>query len=96
MTGQENVIQANNKLIAMGVHEQFLIDFASGPAPAKGQVTCQRDRGVSGPPLKVLLGKDGTRVIKPAASGNNTGAGTWHVASCTITPVESPGNTGSG
>jgi hypothetical protein len=96
MTGQENIIQANNKLIAMGLHEQFLIDIVTGPAPVRGPVDCQRDPGVSGPPLKVLLGQDGTQVIKSGAAGNNTGEGTWHLANCTVTRVESPGNTGAG
>ena len=90
ISGQENIIQANNKLTAMGLHEQVLIDIVSGPAAAKGPVNCQRDPGASGPPLKVLLAPDGTEGIRSGTSGNNTGVGTWHLAKCTITPVESP------
>ena len=72
------VPQANAKLNAMGIDEQVNIEMVSGPALAKGPVSCIPEPGVSGPPLKVLVGKDGTEVI----TGSNTGAGTWHLAAC--------------
>ena len=49
----------------------------------------------AGPPVKVLLGKDGTQVI---ASGN-TGAGTVHLSSCVYYKSVTrggAGNTGAG
>jgi hypothetical protein len=79
---RENIVQANAKLTAMGIHEQVDIYMASGPATVKGAVACQAEAGVSGPALKVLLDKDGTEVIEPGTTGNNTGVGTWHMMSC--------------
>jgi hypothetical protein len=79
---KENIVLANAKLTAMGIHEQFDIYMASGPATVKGAVDCQPAPGVSGPPVKVLLANDGTEVIEPGTTGDNTGVGTWHIASC--------------
>ena len=90
---KQNIVQANAKLTAMGLHEQFDIYMASGPATTPGAVTCTREPGVSGPPLKVLLDKDGTEVIKPGTTAGNTGVGTWHIRSC---KVFAPGDTGPG
>ncbi|MGI8715925.1 MAG: hypothetical protein ACR2NR_22640 [Solirubrobacteraceae bacterium] len=80
-----SIVAANNKLAAMGIHEQFGIDMASGPAPVSGAVKCQPKPGesVSGPTVKVLVGKDGTEVIHPA-TGGNTGVGTFHLAACYV------------
>ena len=93
--------QANAKLTAMGIHEQVDIQMVSGPAPVKGPVSCTPEPGASGPPLKVLAGKDGTEVIQPGTAGDNTGVGIWHLASCSVyntgkTGSGSTGNTGSG
>ena len=91
--------QANAKLTAMGSHEQVTIYMASGAAAVSGPVTCTPAPGVShlpGPPVKVLVGKNGTEVI---TGSGNTGAGTWHLGSCTLTGDNgsgSSGNTGSG
>jgi hypothetical protein len=91
--------QANAKLTAMGTHEQVTISMASGAAAVSGPVTCTPAPGVShlpGPPVKVLVGKNGTEVI---TGSGNTGAGTWHLGSCTLTGDNgsgSSGNTGSG
>lgn len=97
---EENIVQANAKLTAMGIHEQFDIYMASGPATVKGAVDCQPEPGVSGPPLKVLLDKDGTEVIEPGTTGDNTGVGTWHIASCktfkTGDTAPGTGNSGAG
>jgi hypothetical protein len=96
---EQNIVQANAKLTAMGIHEQFDIYMASGPATTSGPVSCAPQPGASGPPLKVLLAKDGTEVIKPGTTGGNTGVGTWHIASCKTFKTGdtgSTGNTGSG
>jgi hypothetical protein len=84
--------QANAKLTAMGIHEQVTIYMASGAAAVSGPVTCAPAQGVSGPPVQVLVGTNGTEVI----SSGNTGAGTWHLASCHVTGDTGSGNTGSG
>jgi hypothetical protein len=98
MSQEQNIVQANAKLIAMGIHEQFYVWMASGPAPVKGAVNCTPKAGVSGPPLKLLLDKDGTEVIKPGTTGDNTGVGTWHVRACFATTdtgiTGNSGNTG--
>ena len=83
--------QANAQLTAMGIHEQIIIDMASGPAAVSGAVTCAPAPGVSGPQVKVLIGTDGTQVI----GSGNTGAGTWHLASCTLTGDSGSGNSGN-
>ena len=90
----EALPQANQKLTAMGIHEQVTIYMASGSAPVSGPVACTPEPGVSGPPVKVLVGTNGTQVI----GSGNTGAGTWHLASCRITGDGSgnSGNTGAG
>jgi hypothetical protein len=83
--------QANAKLTSMGTHEQISVQMAPGAAAVNGPVECTSSTpgaSVPGPPVKVLVGTDGTQVI---ASGN-TGAGTWHLAACY---VHNAGNTGS-
>jgi hypothetical protein len=88
---------ANQKLAQMGIHEQVIIYDASGPAPVSGPVTCTPEAGVSGPTLKVLLGTNGTEVIQPGTTGDNTGVGTWHMTHCIATGDNSTtGNTGAG
>jgi hypothetical protein len=83
--------QANAKLTAMGIHEQITIDMASGAAAVSGPVTCTPAPGVSGPPVQVLVGSNGTEVI----DSGNTGAGTWHLAACHTTGDTGSGNTGN-
>jgi hypothetical protein len=90
--------QANAKLTAMGIREQVTIDVAPGAAAVSGPVTCTPAPGVSnlpGPPLKVLVGKDGTEVIAPGTTAGNTGVGTWHLAACHLTGDTGSGNTGN-
>ena len=87
----EALPQANQKLTAMGIHEQVTIYMASGPAPVSGPVPCTPAPGVSGPPVKVLVGTDGTEVI----GSGNTGAGTWHLGACSITGDSGSGNSGN-
>jgi hypothetical protein len=88
---QESALpQANAKLTAMGIHEQITIGMASGVAAVSGPVNCTPAPGVPGPAVKVLVGTNGTEVIE----SGNTGAGTWHLASCYVSDTGS-GNTGS-
>jgi hypothetical protein len=88
---------ANHKLTAMGIHEQVTIYMTSGPAAISGPVTCKLAPGanLSGPPLKVLVGKDGTEVISPGQTAGNTGVGTYHLDRCVVTGGTGSGNTGS-
>ena len=90
--------QANAKLKAMGIPEQVTIYMQSGPAAIAGPVTCTPAPGASGPALKVLVGTNGTEVIKPGTTGDNTGVGTWSLNHCTVfsssNSVGNSGNTG--
>jgi hypothetical protein len=86
--------QANHKLTDMGIHEQITIDMAAGAAAVSGPVACTPAPGVSnlpGPPVKVLVGTNGTQVIE----SGNTGAGTWHLAACHLTGDTGSGSTGN-
>jgi hypothetical protein len=86
--------QANCKLTDVGIHEQITIYMATGAAAVRGPVTCTPAPGVSnlpGPPVKVLVGTNGTEVI----GSGNTGAGTWHLAACHLTGDTGSGNTGN-
>src|SRR6516165_520715 len=91
----EALPQANQKLTAMGIHEQVTIYMASGPAPVSGPVPCTPAAGVSGPPVKVLVGANGTEVIGSGTTGGNTGVGTWHLGACSLTGDSGSGNTGN-
>jgi hypothetical protein len=91
----QDIVQANAKLASMGINEGFFVSIGSGPATVKGPVTCKAGSGVTGPTVKVVLGKDGTEVIKPGTTGGNTGVGTWHIASCTTTDGSNTGGTGN-
>jgi hypothetical protein len=88
---------ANHKLTAMGIHEQVTIYMASGAAAVSGPVTCTAAPGanLSGPQLKVLVGKDGTEVIGSGGTAGNTGVGTYHLDHCVVTGDTSSGNTGN-
>ena len=89
---------ANHKLTAMGVHEQISIYMASGAAAIGGAVNCTPAPGVSNlpaPPVKVLVGTDGTEVISAGQNAGNTGEGTWHLARCLVSGDTGSGNTGS-
>jgi hypothetical protein len=90
--------QANAKLTAMGTHEQIGIEMATGPALVEGPVNCvPKPAGTKlpGPPVKVLVGKDGTEAIAPGTTGDNTGVGTWHLAACYVSKAGYTGNTGN-
>jgi hypothetical protein len=94
----EALPDANRKLTAMGIHEQVTVYMATGPAAVSGPVTCAPDPGArrSGPPLKVLVGQDGTEVVGSGQTAGNTGAGTYHLDRCVITGDGRSGNTGAG
>jgi hypothetical protein len=86
----QNLVQVNQRLAAMGTHEQIGIAMASGPAPTSGPVTCKaapRAASTSGPPVKVLVGANGTDVISPGASAGNTAEGTFHLVACGVYPA---------
>jgi hypothetical protein len=82
----ESLPEANHKLAAMGIHEYVSIVMATGSAAVSGPVTCTPAPGAnpSGPPLKVLIGDDGTETISPGQTAGNTGVGTFHLDSCTV------------
>ena len=94
----QNLGQANAKLAAVGSGEQITIYMASGAATASGPVTCTPAAGVSGPTVKVLVGKDGTEVIAAGQSGGNTAEGSFHLDRCTTSNPgsDNAGNTGAG
>jgi hypothetical protein len=97
MNNGEDIVAVNDKLTSMGIHEQIIIRMAPGPAPASGPVTCTPAPGTSnlpGPPLKVLVGQNGTEVIASGATVGNTGEGTWHLAACHVNTPGDTGNTG--
>ena len=52
--------------------------------------------GVSGPPVKVLVGTDGTEVIAPGQSAGNTAEGSFHLLRCFTSSDTGSGNTGNG
>jgi hypothetical protein len=96
----ESLPAANQKLAEKGIHERVTIYMASGAATISGPVTCTPAPGanVSGPQLKVLIGKDGTEVIDPGQTAGNTGVGTFHLDRCVVGDTGSgiSGNTGNG
>lgn len=85
---------ANAKLLAMGIHEQVAIHVVPGAAAASGPVACTPSAGASGPAIKVLLGTNGTEVTAPGTTGDNSGAGTWSLAGCSVTN-NATGNSGT-
>lgn len=81
----------------MGIDEQIMPDYQPGTAPASGPVTCTPLRGANtpaGPPVRVLLGTDGTQVIPSCPTGASR---TVHISSCVYykTPTPGGGNTGN-
>jgi hypothetical protein len=93
---RQNLPELNAKLAAMGTGEAVTIRMAHGPAAAPGTVTCTAGAGVSGPPVKVLVGQNGTEVIAPGQSAGNTAEGTYHLASCLTSRADGAGNSGAG
>ncbi len=83
--------QVEATLASMGTNEAVTIQMASGAASSSGPVLCTRETGASGPAVQVLVGTDGTEVVP----SSNTGAGTWHLASCTVSSTSAPAVTGN-
>lgn len=86
--------QVEARLASMGTNEAVTIQMASGAATSSGPVPCTRETGASGPAVEVLVGTDGTEVVP----SGNTGAGTWHLASCTVSSASAApasGNSGT-
>jgi hypothetical protein len=92
----QNLPQVDQKLASMGIHEQVGIQMAPGAATVSGPVTCTPLRGVSGPPVKILVGTNGTEVINPGQSGDNTAVGSFHLVRCFTTSDTASGNSGNG
>lgn len=92
----ESIIAADQKLNAL-IKEQVVLRIGAGPATVSGPVTCTPgEPNMKGPQVKVLLGADGTEVIAPGTTGDNTGVGTWHVTACTVYPTADIGKGGTG
>jgi hypothetical protein len=96
--GSQAISQADQKLAAMGLQEGIAIYMGSGPATVSGPVTCTPVPGVPNQPtVQVLVGTNGTEVIKPGTTAGNTGVGTWHLNSCDLqSNTAGTGNTGTG
>lgn len=93
---RESIRAANAKLNAM-IKEEVVISTAAGPAPTADPVTCTAgEPNMQGPVVKVLLGADGTQVIRPGTTGGNTGVGTWHLTGCAVYPSADLGTGGTG
>ena len=76
------LVGANRKLAALGTDENIGFVMAHGPAATSGVVNCApANASVAGPPVTVTVGSGDSNTETIAAG--NTGAGTWHVASCT-------------
>ena len=93
---RQNLPELNAKLAAMGTGETVTIRMARGSAAVPGPVTCTPGAGVSGPPVKILVGTNGTEVITSGQSVGNTAEGTYHLASCFTFNTDSSGNSGAG
>jgi hypothetical protein len=94
---QQSIVAADAKLSSMGIDEKVSVFPKPGAATVSGPVTCSPVDGASKQPqVQVLLGTNGTEVIAPGTTGDNTGVGTWHLASCVVFPASDKGNTGVG
>ena len=95
--GSLAIQQADKKLAAMGFHEGIVIYMGSGPASVSGPVTCTPVPGIPNQPtVKVVVGTNGTEVVQPGTTGDNTGVGTWHLNHCNLASDTGTGNTGAG
>lgn len=90
-----NLPQLNARLHSMGLHEGVTIAMATGAARVSGPVTCSQGPGAT-TPVKVLVGANGTEVIKPGQSGDNTAEGSFHLDSCVTRGDGAAGNSGTG
>jgi hypothetical protein len=94
-TSNQNLPQVNRKLAEMGTHEQITIYMAAGAATVSGPVTCSPAPSASGPPVKVLVGTNGTEVIGSGQSAGNTAEGSFHLDHCTTSGNAGSSNTGN-
>jgi hypothetical protein len=96
--GSQALQQADQKLAAMGLSEGIVIYMGSGAATVSGPVTCAPEPGIPNQPtVEVIVGTNGTEVVKPGTTGDNTGVGTWHLNSCDLaSDIGGTGNTGAG
>jgi hypothetical protein len=94
---REDLGQANQKLTAMGTHEQITLYLRPGPSVVSGPVSCTAEPGAGppNPPVQVQVGTDGS---SSGQSAGNTGEGTSNLA-CIVGPESYtgpyPGNTGN-
>lgn len=95
-TTNQNLPQVEQKLASMGIHERVGIQMAPGAATVTGPVTCSPTAGAPGPTVKVLVGSNGTEVIAPGQSGDNTAVGSFHLVRCFTSSDNDSGNTGNG
>jgi hypothetical protein len=94
---QQSIVAADAKLASMGINEKISVFPKPGAATVPGPVTCTPVDGASKQEqVQVLLGTNGTEVIAPGTTGDNTGVGTWHLASCVVFPANYKGNSGVG
>jgi hypothetical protein len=97
-----NLPQVDQRLKELGTHEEITIYMAPGAAAVSGPVTCTPATGAaspSGPPVKVLVGSNGTEVIGQGQSAGNTAEGSFHLDRCVVTSdaaSSNAGNTGAG
>jgi hypothetical protein len=83
LNADAGLVGVNRKLAAMGADEHIEFQMAQGPAAVSGPVNCvptPQGASVSGPPVNLTVGAGVTNTETIAAG--NTGAGTWHVATC--------------
>jgi hypothetical protein len=90
----ESLPDANHQLTAMGIHEQVTLYMAAGAAVVKGPVACRPAPGarLSGPPLRVLVGRDGTDGAGPGQTAGVIGVDAYHLDHCVITGGGGSGN----
>jgi hypothetical protein len=90
----ESLPDANHQLTAMGIHEQVTLYMAPGAAVVKGPVECRPEPGarLSGPPLRVLVGRDGTDSVGPGQTAGVIGVDPYHLDHCVITGGSGSGN----
>ena len=81
----------------MGTHEQVGISMATGAATQPGPVTCTPAQGAaspSGPPVSILAGKHGTKVMGAGRSAGDTAEGTFHLDHCGAANDTAAGSSG--
>src|SRR5215475_12414069 len=94
---RQSILAADAKLSSMGIQLKVAVFPKPGAATVSGPITCKPvDGAPKQPQVQVLLGTNGTEVIAPGTTGDNTGVGTWHLGSCVVFPIGDKGNSGPG